>query len=437
MRASEGIEKRPALNIRALPSLDDIRRRIDRVIQRWPDAVRVPEERDRERLAQEMLERVQDWNWADVKTSRITSAAVAVFDAERCDRPDLAPVRTFYLDEIGAREPGSFLNAMFWVYVDSFSSGAPHTHALARALAARRSAFGSRIRTLVEALPAIFDPDRAPAMLGKIMANAEDPYVHLKAIGFRSPHATGLTQHAHHAFIREIAPGLRDGDERARLFRWLMPENASALQNGAGAAVEALLAVWRNETPADDIRSEISEAIISAYNDPRLHHGGIWASFDPDLKAVLLRWLTKQDMKFFCDMVTATQSDPQWPPRRDFWLGLFDDGLIDEAYVAFGSAARQYAQRHLYRSGESNFNRRFGRQLDRGGSTSLLIMRIGNKIVVDGCHSYKTHIFRQDDPQAPKLYQPMYYCNDIMRRSPNSKPHNSIPHWKSWVMQHV
>lgn len=126
-----------------------------------------------------------------------------------------------------------------------------------------------------------------------------------------------------------------------------------------------------------------------------------------------------------------------WPPRRDFWLKLYDDKMIDEAWVAFGSEARRYAQQNLVRSGKTDMNRRFGRQLDRGGSTSLLIMRIGNKIVVDGCHSYKTHIFRMDDKQAPKLYQREYYCDKIMRSSRNSKPHNSINNWSQWVLQNV
>ncbi|WP_319496517.1 EH signature domain-containing protein [uncultured Cohaesibacter sp.] len=142
-------------------------------------------------------------------------------------------------------------------------------------------------------------------------------------------------------------------------------------------------------------------------------------------------------MKFFCDMVTATQGNHMWPPRRDFWLQLYADKMIDEAWVAFGAEARVYAERNLLGSNKANMNRRFGRQHDRGGSTSLLIMRIGNKIVVDGCHSYKTHIFRSDDKNAPKLYQQRYYCDDIMRASRNSKPHNSIPVWKQWVLQNV
>jgi hypothetical protein len=64
-------------------------------------------------------------------------------------------------------------------------------------------------------------------------------------------------------------------------------------------------------------------------------------------------------------------------------------------------------------------------------------MRIGNKIVVDGCHSYKTHIFRVNDSTAPKLYQTIYHCDDVMRRSALSKAHNHIPNWQLWIEQHI
>lgn len=437
MKASEDLRESGQLNMRALPPLDEMRRSVGRVVKRWPDAVKVPEDRDRERMAQEMIRRVDDWDWDGVKFSRITTAAIAVFDNDRSARPDLTDVRQFYLDEIAASEPGGFLNAMVWVYVESFQQGAAHTMALAKALVRRLEAFGTRIQELLQALPRLFDSEHAPADVARIMISADNPYQALKGIGFSAPHGPGLAQHAHIAFVEQIAPNLRQSPERDRLFKWLIPEDGSALETGAGPSVEALLSVWRDETPPDEVRHEISEAIINAYNDPRLHSGGIWAGFDPELRDVLLRWLTKQDMKFFCDMVSATQNSRMWPPRRDFWLDLYEDKMIDEAWVAFGTSAREYAQSHLMRNDNTNQSRRFGRQLDRTGSTSLLVMRIGNKIVVDGCHNYKTHIFRQDDPNVPKLYQTIYYCDDIMRSSRNSKSHSSIPHWKTWVMQHV
>ncbi len=84
--------------------------------------------------------------------------------------------------------------------------------------------------------------------------------------------------------------------------------------------------------------------------------------------------------------------------------------------------------------------RRFAKQ-SKGGTrsdTSILIMKIGSKIVVDGCHNYRTHIFNIDDPVAPKLFRREYDCDaDVMDLAPWSKAHNSIPAWSQWVRESI
>lgn len=431
------LSKASPIRSRAFSGLGEINRAVGRVTARWPDAISKPDDRDREKMAQEMSRRIRDWNWSNMTTQRVLSAAVAVFDKKRRERDDLSDVRSFYIDEITTREQGVFLDGMVQIYIESFEEKAHHTQRFARALALRKDTLGGRSQIMISALPDLFRPGRAASALAEIMLTSEDPYDALKSIGLSRPHESGLSKAAHTVFVAKLGPQLDQAPSRRKLFNWITPDAGSILQTGGGIAIEALLAVWRTKTPPDKLRDEISEAIISAYNDPRLHAGGIWSGFDPELKSVLLRWLTHQDMKFFCDMVTATQNSHMWPPRRDFWLKLYEDKMIDEAWVAFGSEARRYAQHNLIRGGKTDVGRRFGNQLHRGGGTSLLVMRIGNKIVVDGCHSYKTHIFRVDDPKAPKLYQRTYYCDDIMRASRNSKPHNSIHNWSQWVLQHV
>lgn len=420
-----------------LPPLDGIGRAVSRITDRWPDLVKKPDDRDREKLALNMLLRVQNNRWNDITTQRVISAAIAIFDDDRRMREDLAPARQFYLEEIAAAKPGPFLDGMVEVYVESFERNAVHTRLLAKALGARTADLSGRQSKLVDALPALFTPDAAPEDLARLMFGADNPYRTLVAMGLTAPHASGLARAAHQIFLGRLAPYLDKEDARAKLLNWITPENGPVLQFGAGPAVEALLSVWRKQNPPLAVRNELSEQIIGAWNDPRLHSGGIWPGFDPELRAILVQWLTYQDMKFFCDVVTATQDSHMWGPRRDFWLKLHKEKMIDEAWVAFGSDALRYAKQNLVKSGRTDLGRRFARQLDRGGSTSLLIMRLGNKIVVDGCHSYKTHIFRKDDPRAPKLYQSQYYCDDIMRTSRNSKPHNSIYNWSQWVLHNV
>ncbi|WP_414813027.1 EH signature domain-containing protein [Pantoea ananatis] len=80
---------------------------------------------------------------------------------------------------------------------------------------------------------------------------------------------------------------------------------------------------------------------------------------------------------------------------------------------------------------------KFGRQV--AGSrknTSLLILKIGHCIVVEGSHNYKVHIFRSDNKKAPELFRLKYDCEHI-RTLPNSF---AIPHLSGWqekVREHI
>lgn len=223
------LQRGQSFRTRVLPPLDQIRRSVERILARWPDAVRAPEDRDREKLAQNMLSRVSNWEWEQITTQRVISAAVAIFDEERRSRPDLATVRDFYLSEIATREPSAFIDGMVGVYVDSFTPGADHTRDLANALVQRSSDLGGRHRKLLTALPDLFRPDAAPPALAQIMLEADDAYAKLKSIGLGSPHISGLSKAAQKTFVDRLRPDLAADKARQKLFNWLTPANGPAL----------------------------------------------------------------------------------------------------------------------------------------------------------------------------------------------------------------
>lgn len=421
----------------SLPEFWNLERSVDRVQTRWPDAVCEPDERDRDRLCREMHDRLQRWDWDGVPLMRITSTAVAAFDDIRRNDRELQPLRDFLVRETAATKSAAFRTAMLSVYLGSFDPNAPHTLALSEALQSNRAIEGARARALLSNLPSLLDCQVAHLDVAKLMIGLDAPYEKLKSIGIRSPHAPGLMQHAHLAFVDWMKPELDKMEGAEKLLGWLSPNGCDTLQSGARKALEALLSPWVERTPDKEFQSLLTEAIIDGYGDPRLNSGGVWAGFDLKLKDVMLRWLTQASMEYFCDVVTATQSSHMWAPRRDFWLDLFHQGRIDAAWVALGSAAHRYAIENLLRQGESNPEMRFGRQHDRGSSTSLLIMKFGNRIVVDGCHSYKTHIFVEGEQAAPTLYQRNYNCDRIMRSSQRSRSHSSLHTWRAWVEQNI
>jgi hypothetical protein len=64
--------------------------------------------------------------------------------------------------------------------------------------------------------------------------------------------------------------------------------------------------------------------------------------------AVLRRWLVRATVREFFSVVAKTvQRRDQWKERTDFWLAYLDEGLITDAWFAFGSQAERLASKFL------------------------------------------------------------------------------------------
>ncbi len=422
------------------PALADpsrLRASARRVLERWPDVVAEPPENDRDRLVEEMRRRLVEDDWEDLPTSFVTRAARALFDPVRRSRAELAALRQFYLDELRVSTRRSFLGAMASVYIGSYEPGASHTRALAQALSEARSRLGGRWTKLEQALPSWLDPEHGHEAIAGLMAGMADPWNELKALGLTMPHAPGLMDHAHLSFVEAIRPGLRDRAELKRLFGWLRPERQEPRFSGAAQAISAVLGHWLSTDPSADDQRYIIDALVGCYGDPRVSASGAWAGVPEHHRAVVLRWLTGENIRFFLDVVSAVEESHMWEPRREFWLSLHEQGRIDGAWVAFSAEAARYARRQAgTRSGQATL--RYGLQT-AGGSrlyTSLLILKIGNRILVEGSHSYKIHIFRGNSPAAPALYRAEYDC-ELIRLSAGAEAKSHNGYWQGWVLERI
>ncbi|PWJ19365.1 EH signature domain-containing protein [Jannaschia seohaensis] len=438
MSLFDALENAGRLSPQAVPEIRYLRAAADRVRERWPDVQVARTEKEREALAQRLRDRVESGDWEGTRLSFVVAAASAVFDAERRERPDLARTRDFLYAEVAASTSETFLSGLLRTYLDSYAPEGAHTTALATALVTAAPRMSATGRLLLDAVPELMDPVSGPDRLAARMSKMSDPYTELLRLGVRNPHGGGFMDLAHLSLTSLVRPHLSERNLIDWYIKWLRPPGKSAgLNTGAEQSIEALIDPWLEKAPADELRSYLVEALIELYGDPRIKSGGVWGAIGERYMAVVHRWLTREDMRFFTGVVDATQKDPMWPPRRDFWLKLYDEGKIDAAWAALSSQAFEYTRQHLMRQDAKNAYTRVGYQQARQ-NTSLLIMKIGNKIMVDGCHSYRTHVFDIGDPMAPKLFEEGYDCDQIMRASDRrargaSKSHSSIPSWSRWV----
>lgn len=439
MNLMEALATARQLSPPSVPELRYVQAAAERVLKRWPDVGLNPMMKDREALAQKLRRRIDQSDWVDARLSFVVTASSAVFDKERRERTDFAKTRQFIYDEIAVSSSKTFLSKLLRIYLDSYAPSAEHTKALATALRAAEPQMSQAGRFLLDAVPGLMDPLSGPERLAKRMSNMSDPYSELVAAGLRAPHSDGFMALAHLSLTANVKSRLSSRDWIDWYLRWLRPPNKEVAirGNAAKVAIEALIHPWLEKTPEDELRSYLVETLIEFYGDPRIKGGGEWSSIDERYMTIIHRWLTREDMRFFTGVVDATQKDPMWQPRRDLWLKLYDEGQIDAAWAALSTPAFNYARQHLMRQDAQNAYTRVAYQQARQ-NTSLLIMKIGNKIMVDGCHNYRTHVFDIADPMAPKLFEEGYDCEEIMRasddgRSNASKPHNSIASWSRWV----
>ncbi len=320
------------------------------------------------------------------------------------------------------------------IYLGSYVPGAIHTVALARALAKVQQRLDARSRLLIDEVVEVLDPYIGAEALGSLMIQMDDPWQGLRDLNLLSPHAPGIMDFAHLAFVDRLAPKLDRPAEIDRLLRWLKPDGHEARASGAGVAIEALLKPWRDRDPSQNIQHDLITRIVSYYGDPRVRgRAGAWSSVSDELLAILLRWLTGANIRFFLEVVSAVEDSHMWAPREKFWLTLHNQKRIDAAWVAFSDAGAALARRKA-----GNRTIPFGRQIAGGNrsGTCLLILKIGRKIVVEGSSNYRIHVFDESIPRAPKLYQPSYDC-DAIRSIPGAQTRMHLGRWEGWVLERI
>ncbi|MGB7803537.1 EH signature domain-containing protein [Buttiauxella sp.] len=404
--------------------------KIQAIHERWPDVVREIAERDREKVLRKLLGYVESWQWDEVKMSFICSGAPIVFDKEFRVQDDFIALQEFYLRETIVTDSPSFISAMISAYIRSYEPGSAHTTKIKNCLDIASEHMSDKWKDVIDQLPEFFDAKHAHQALAEKMVMMDSPWKELKQFGITRPHEPGLMSHAHLAYIALLRPELYEKAAIEKLFAWLKPDGKSnALMDGASEAINAMLSHWLYKQPDEKLSRFLTETLVAFYEDPRLSRGGVWGSVDEKCRNLIINWLTRENILFFLDVVSKVEDSHMWEPRREFWLGLYNQGKITAAWVAFSSIASQKAK-EMKGSMRDSSTLNFGIQTALGNrdKTSLLILQIGKCIVIEGSHSYKVHIFRSDNKHSPELYQLKYNCEQI-RMLPNPV---AIPHLSGW-----
>lgn len=188
-----------------------------------------------------------------------------------------------------------------------------------------------------------------------------------------------------------------------------------------------------------DYREQCTARLIDRFGDPRRDKPAFWALVGGEGKRVLYKWLARKSMEAMFEVVTKAATDVDnarlWTNRKRFWLGLYEAGRIDEAWVVLGQEAVPFARALHEQTGDKSFLN-YGRQSGRS-DTSLLLMKIGSKTVVEGSHNFRVHIFPTRLRETPQLYSDSYDLDDIVLPANHDDARSHIGGWMDWVRERI
>lgn len=175
----------------------------------------------------------------------------------------------------------------------------------------------------------------------------------------------------------------------------------------------ALLSPWVGHRPGDYLKNKLIDFFIQpkGYGDPRFenHKHYQWDGVSHQAKGVILHWLTGDTLRGFMKLLQRT-ADEIWQHRQKFWMAYYENGYIDEAWMALGEDA-WWASKGL-RKDEVGMG--CGR-LDGGASNnqSVLLLKIGGLVFTEWSHNGSLRAYEESSFDTPKFYQSSYHGADL------------------------
>ena len=421
MKLGEAIKQLHDAHFPVPPEPVHLQRAARKILETWPELQNLlPDERDGRQILEDFLARIERWEWQGSTLMELNRAALLAFDDKFLDDSRYEPIRSFILKELGLNDNCSFIATAFRLYWMSWSTQFLHTQRLATLLDAiqqipQRRQCLNRWGTLLDKLPDLFSPLAAPGQLAAVLLESQDVMQMRRQLGLVSLPLTGLQEEALFMWLRELGKEADTTPVAYQVMEWIETDKQAAqIPRLAAQAITTLVSPWIGKDCPNKIRQNILNCILNAYDDPRIKRSDPWPLVPEEIQQQLRHWLVGADMHLFLEIIRESEESHMWKEREEFWHGLYEEGRIKEAWVAFSDEAIRVVRRKYPGKSLS-----YGRQIVGGSrrGTSLLIMSIGNAIVVEGSHSYKVHVFCKEDPNKPKLYQSQYDCDLIRKRS--------------------
>lgn len=186
--------------------------------------------------------------------------------------------------------------------------------------------------------------------------------------------------------------------------------------------LDSVLNQFNNQSPQPDIKDSLRGFIIKNFGDVRLDPQR-WIGVSDSAKEVMRSWMVESTMQDFFSLLSAVAktdrtADRHWHYRKAFWEAYLKRGVVLDAWVVFGSKAKELANnflnpemKHATLTGSQNIH-------------SALLIKIDSLVILEWSHSGAIRVWHDYDSH-PSMYKKSYHREDIVA-SPSFIPINHM-----------
>lgn len=202
--------------------------------------------------------------------------------------------------------------------------------------------------------------------------------------------------------------------------------------------IHALLHPWISKNPPQDILRSTLDFILKHFKDLRTADGGRnWVGVDEDAQRVFRKWLASKTLEQFFSIIKKTAKDDHWKYRHKFWKAYYEDGFIDDAWVALGKDSRSEAKSQSRHGDEliaANV-KGVGVKADH----SVLIFKVAGLIITEWSHDGKCRIWCESNRKSPAMYEMNYEAEKLRENENEGFNHHSSERygWQKKIADYI
>jgi hypothetical protein len=426
----EGLDPR-AFGVKQMPRQTRSAVVYEQIARRWNEVVDLPQI-DLDALAGVVREISRTNRWDELDSKQLWHLPACLWSTTQPLAADASLIRE-YLRTLADRRSRVATKHLIFHYLLRFEPGAED-----------REVIGSHLANAVQNWEwdwkrrhgryGLFDARRGPRNVAQQALNDAQPRTVLNDAGLSgtlaaSRYALACFQEAA-SQVQEGLPRRLERDLIRRLVE-LIGEDSNGkfgMPRAGKYFADAVLTPWQLNDPPEELRDYIRATLLKFLSDPRVQPEE-WNAVNSHAKAVMFRWLARASLDQFLAVVDQTAPGHQWDNRRAFWSAYIDRDYVSDSWVAFAPNGAARA-RELARERDDAGMLSFGALRGAAADQAVLLLRIGDLVIADWTHNGSLRIWRNADPQAPKVHEHerRYQATELRTVCGYSKRH--VPGWQ-------